>query len=175
QIPSVGRFIYIEHFLAERSQGRNVNPESPITAVAARAATAKSAWRAVPRPDAGQVMFVVSLVRILRIGCRNSALPALPHEDSRNGESSTNEQSCLNPIRLLRTHGFTAAPAGAGAPPRGASPGPPPATPMMGSPFSFSSVRIAPTGVPAREGAIVFVTFVTYASAVLERFLPHTN
>ena len=61
QEPAIGRVVRVEHLLAQRSQGRDVGAESAIAAVAACSTAAVSAGRAVARPDAGQIVFVVWL------------------------------------------------------------------------------------------------------------------
>src|SRR5207244_8248267 len=47
QIPSVGGLVRIEHFLAERREGRNIVTKPEISAITARTASTGSAWRSV--------------------------------------------------------------------------------------------------------------------------------
>src|SRR5262249_1942423 len=151
-----------EHFLAERSERRNIVTKPAISAITARTATAVSTGSSVSSPDPRDIVPIVRLVGVLRISRRNPALSALPYKRSRQCKLATKKDGCLNPIGL---HGR---PAPLSAPPRGASPGPPPATPISTSPFSLRSLRMAPTGVPAREGASVMVTLVPKGSAASE-------
>jgi hypothetical protein len=84
QKAAVRRLVRIEHFLAEGSKRGNSVAETAISAVAACAATAISARTSVSGPGAGEVVLVVRLIRILRIGGSDPALSALREKDSRH-------------------------------------------------------------------------------------------
>src|SRR5262245_15564714 len=74
QIPAVGRLVRIEHLLTKRSERGHVVSETAISTVAARAASTVSSRTSVASPEAGKVVLIVRLVRILWIGSRDSAL-----------------------------------------------------------------------------------------------------
>src|SRR5581483_11699417 len=64
QAAAVGRFVGIEHLLAEWRERRHVVAIAAVAAIAAGAASAVSAWCAIAAPDAGQVVFIVRFIRI---------------------------------------------------------------------------------------------------------------
>src|SRR5262249_21775187 len=138
QVASIRWLVAVEHFLAGRRKWRNVVAEAAIAAIAACTAAAVSTRTSVPGPEPGEGVLIIRLVGIPRVGCIDSTL-SLSQKSGRQRKAGANEYGGLHPLCRLRLHGRTAPAAGAGAPPRGASPGPPPATPMIASPFSLSS------------------------------------
>src|SRR5207253_2822778 len=83
QIASIRRLVSLVHLLSQRCERRNLVAEASISTIPACAAAAITAWRAIARPESGQIVLVVSLVIIGGI-VGHDGRPALRQYRDRN-------------------------------------------------------------------------------------------
>ena len=93
-ITAVRWLIRVEHFLPERSQGRDFRAEAAIPAISARAAAAVSTRRSVTAPDAGDVMFVVGAAGVFGISGQYSASSASASTPGRRSRRRAGLREC---------------------------------------------------------------------------------